>query len=337
MPTIMKTTYILDDGSGAVLGEESSSGISEVLFPDANFSDHVMTITKKFDGQKVYRWEVTAVMHPSPTETLVVLSPREQTLDEEYLLKTLNSRRQPQILSVLVRKGTLVEVEFGYIHSVKKANGECKSNKRYPDQGKKGEMHKRRLAIVVGADHSRVQIVPITSREPSVGGNTSFEVSAESLKRLVDYNRADKHSYAICGMIQTISPARVLPPKRLDRSHKHVKRNTSYPDKLVAEDMKKLEVALSSSVGIGDYAQVRNERNALRIEKQTTAARQEEQGRERAELERQVASLLEEQQLLKVYKSLLWDMYEGIHSKLSEQELEQYIEGEVAAYLELDN
>ncbi len=335
MPTIMKTIYILDDGSGDVLGEESSSGISEVLFPDANFCDHVMTITKKFEGRQVYRWEVTGVMHTAPTDTIVMLSPRAQTLNEEYLLKTILCRQRPQILSVLVRKGTLVEVEFGYIHSVKKASGVCKSNKRYPDQGKKGEMHKRRLAIVVGADHNRVQIVPITSRSPSEGDNSSFEVSAASLQRLVDYNRPDKHSYALCGMIQTISPARVLPPKRLDRAQKHVKRNISYPDKLVIEDMKKLEVALSSSIGIGDYGQVKSERNALRLEKQAAVARQQEQDRKRAELEQQLASLLEEQQQLKIYKSLLWDMYGGIHANLSEQELAQFIEGEVAAHQEL--
>ncbi|WP_421315990.1 hypothetical protein [Aeromonas veronii] len=95
----MKTTYMLDDGLGTVLGEESSSGISEVLYPDADFSDHVMTITKKFDKSAIYRWEVTGVIHASLTDTIVMLCPREQTQDEEYLLKTLNKGAVPRILS----------------------------------------------------------------------------------------------------------------------------------------------------------------------------------------------------------------------------------------------
>lgn len=331
MPTIMKTTYMLDDGSGAVLGEESSSGVSEVLYPDANFSDHAMTITKKFDGQREYRWEVTGVVHTSFTDAIVMLRPRVQTLDEEYLLKTIISGRA-RLMSVSVRKGTLVEVEFGYIHSVRKATGEHRSNKRYPDQAKKGEMHKRRLAVVIKANRDRVQVVPITSRVPSSPDPTSFEVSAESLQRLVDYNDPAKHSYVLCGMLQTISPARILPPKSIDHARKHVKRNVSYPSQLTPDDMKKLEVALSSAVGIGDYTQVRKERNTLRLEKQAGLLRQQEQEREKEKLEQQLRLLLAERDKLNIYKELLWDMYRGCHRELNGEELDQYIENEVIAF-----
>lgn len=241
------------------------------------------------------------------------------------------------MLSVKVRKGTLVEVEFGYIHSVKKENGDTKSNKRYPDQAKHGEMHKRRLAIVIKAHSGRVQVIPVTSRTPSGKDHaTSFELSQESVSRLVDYNDPSKHSFALCGMIQTVSPARILPPKSFDRHRHHVKRNSNYPHKLSTPDMKLLEAALASAVGMGDYIQTRSERNTLKARQASLDADVQNLLINKSFLEGEVHRLTSELRSYRACKGVLLAMYEQLHPARTPEELGQYLQEEVEAFMDLE-
>ncbi|WP_155858670.1 hypothetical protein [Acinetobacter sp. BMW17] len=93
------------------------------------------------------------------------------SIDEEFLTKTLkdNKARGHGGINQLLHKGKIVEVEFGHYHNVFKIakNKKLGTNKRYKSTVQNGEMHKRRLAIVVKVQpNNMVQVVPITSKEP---------------------------------------------------------------------------------------------------------------------------------------------------------------------------
>ncbi|MCR9577317.1 hypothetical protein NB501_17860 [Vibrio alginolyticus] len=260
----MRTTYLLHSTKGE-LGREESQGITEVLFPDRNYEKnrHTFTITKMFDGQAHFRWEVVSVEHPAIDEIVIGLLPRISPEPEVYLSQTYKVKRN--VISQL-RKGTLVEVDYGYIPSVKKNCGYTSSNKRYPDSRQSGEMHKRRLAIVVKATGQRVQIVPISSNEPPVGDRTCFALDRASLEKLTHYNDENKQSFAICSMIETISLTRIFPPLAKpirDQGRQAAQRSDGYPHKLSKIDMLALEKSLSTTVGMGDYRELKEKNSEL--------------------------------------------------------------------------
>lgn len=253
----MKTSYFVmaGDGKPSLLGAEENTGIEQVLFPDVVYNQHPITITKFFKNQPCHRWKVETVTHPSNEDIYIFLSERSDNSSIEFLQQTLKSDRS--VLSKL-SKGTFVEVEFGYLPSVKKSCGSTRSNKRYPDQIQNGEMHKRRLAVVIRADATTLQVIPVTSQQKAESDRSSFTISADSLKDLADYSDSSIQSTAICGMIQTVSHRRVFPP--LARSIKARKpiRHKHYPNRLTRSDLQLLNMSLSSSVGLSDYQELVN-------------------------------------------------------------------------------
>lgn len=275
-------------GAPLLLGTEESSNITQVLCPIGSI-DHKVTITKFFQDQEVHRWLITKIEHPSISVIDIFLTSRTPTKKEVFLTKTRKSH--PNVIKK-IQKGTLVEVEFGYVQQVKRSDGKLRTNKRYPDMLHKGEMHKRRLAIVVGVKGSLVRVVPISSEEnQNLRDNSIFEVSHNSLEQLVNYNDPDKLSYAICNSMQTIAMSRILPPLSKQEGKPYPYRNSRYPHKLVVDDLKNLEAALSSSIGCGDYQTVKEERNNLKVEMYDKQARLDE-------LESKVSELTEENKRL---------------------------------------
>ncbi|WP_127924225.1 MULTISPECIES: hypothetical protein [unclassified Pseudoalteromonas] len=183
----MRITYFLD-GTTTQLGSEGSEGITEVLYPDSNYNSHEITITKMFEGYPHHRWQVITVDHPSESEISISLKPRITKATEVYLSQT--HKHKKSVISNL-QKGTLVEIDYGYIPSIKKSSGVLRSNKRYPDARQNGEMHKRRLAVVVNASGKRIQVVPISSNEPPIGDRSCFSLDKGSIEKLVHYNSKD--------------------------------------------------------------------------------------------------------------------------------------------------
>lgn len=262
MPSTLKITYLDSTNNRAVLGFEEAFSISELPYPAAERCQHVMTITKIFDGQDCHRWKVCSVHHPNPTDIEILLEPRKGAKYEVFLYKTIKNQRF-NIQSSL-RKGTLIEVDFGFIYSVKKASGLFGTCKRYVDQPSKGEMHKRRLAIVVKASRERVQVVPITSQTPlQADSHTSFALDNATLAPLINYNNPIKNSYAIAGMIQSVSPTRVLPPRTLDRRG-FAERDTRYRYRLSTPELQEFERCLANAVGLSDLLHLKEN---LRLEK----------------------------------------------------------------------
>lgn len=334
MAVKLKVVYV-EDGTRASLGSEEHEGITELLYPGADENGHVISITKKFEGQPYYRWKVCGVLHSSPTQLEVVLSPRVEALKEEFLGQSLDDPRFN--IAHSLSRGTLVEVDFGYIPSVKKSSGKIDSCKCYVDMPSKGEMHKRRLAVVIKANKSRVQVLPITSKTPSAAEqSSSFQLSSDTLKNLANYNDPAKSSYVIGLMIQTVSPTRILPPQVHTRGPgSHVKRDLRYPNKLSAGERQSLEKCLANAVGLGTLLQARDERNGFREsligEQQVVETLRAENQSLRAELD----NLREVEHLFQAHRALLEEQYDGLYAHRPDEERLQLLDGDVQAWLSL--
>lgn len=196
-----------------LLGTETASDGMQLMIPNWSTAGPKVTITKFFKGHPSHRWLVTKV-DPNPnagTNTPiweVDLEPWTDCVGEEFLAQTRKWRR-----NLHLRSGTLVEVDFGHIQLVTKVP-KPRSNKRYPDTVQDPEMHKRRLCIVLFHDKNRVQVVPLSSKEPEDSRGVGFELPVGELNKLQSYNDP---CYVLPDMIQTVSARRILPPKQCDR------------------------------------------------------------------------------------------------------------------------
>lgn len=112
-------------------------------------------------------------------------------------------------------------------------------------------MHKRRPAVVVKVDSRGVTVVPITSKEPDAHeyNRAIFELETDSISDIKELDTG-KRSFAVCEMIQTVSPTRILPPdsrdsKGRDRTYR---RDQTFSRKLSNNDMKALDQGLLAAV-----------------------------------------------------------------------------------------
>lgn len=195
----------------SLLGRERFEDIEEALLPYPSTDEAPRFFSKKFVGRQEYRWKVISVnSKKEDTVSLftVVLEPKIQVEKEACLLNIVKKRAKS--LKAVLPRGSFVEVEYGHPMSVGKATGTIHTNKRYPETLQRGSMHKRRLAIVLDTKfHGKgvVQVVPITSKKP-MGDKSAIDVTLW-ISDLADYPKA---SWAICSMVESVSPSRIFAP-----------------------------------------------------------------------------------------------------------------------------
>lgn len=252
-----------DEATGTAVrvlrGSESHHQIEEVLLPSVSTLTNPVFMTKKFGGVSVCRWRVANVTVDTanqPTKYVVELSRPEQVPKEFYLRTILQSKKLQ--VNRLLHKNHIVEIEYG--HSMEAGNGlgQRVDSRRYVDTVQKGSMPKRRLAIVnqiiTGVSEELVQVIPISSKAPrGVGIDRTVDVTS-CLADLVDYRR---QSWAICDMLETVSPNRILAPlrrvkKKETKENKRdiivESRDTNFPTVVPAAIRKELNDALLCSV-----------------------------------------------------------------------------------------
>ncbi len=246
----------------APLGSETLNDIEETLLPSD--PTHKVFFIKKFSNRQGYRWFVVSVALSSaagvtPAVYSVVLSKVIHPVPEEYLRQTL--KKSPGSVNRRLWQGVLVEVDYGFVQSVGKTNGEIRTNKRYSDTLQHGEMHKRRLAVVIKTSGNLVQIAPITSDPKSASDKTCFELTRKTLDDLTFYGASGKRSWVLCNMLETVSTSRILPPATnytaRGRSAVRSGRNTNYTQRLSADEMKLLRASLLNVIGVSDYIQMK--------------------------------------------------------------------------------
>ncbi|ELV7529435.1 type II toxin-antitoxin system PemK/MazF family toxin [Edwardsiella ictaluri] len=328
MPDNMTVRYLLE-GNDTLLGTEAYQSITEITLPLPDDGGHKITLTRFFSGQTSHRWLVERVQH-SDEQVDLFLTPRTECADEIFLAKTYSAKRT---VAARITKGTLVEVEYGFIQSTKRLTGKISSIKRYPDLVQNGEMHKRRLAIVVNSRLPTLQVIPVTSVHPKTGDKTIFEISEDSLSSLVHYNNPAIRSFGLGSMIQTVSLRRVLPPMTIQGGRRY--RDVSYTHRLNRDDMKALEAAITVAVGYGDYQTIRDERNQLRLEVRGLELSNAQMTEElvahqfcQSENERltQRCAVLEEKMI---------DWYRSMNGNLSLEDARDHMEQELALYFEV--
>jgi len=262
-------------GSEVLLGAESLENIDEILVP-VNFRDTPIFITRAFSGQAQRRWRVEYVLGTGPGVYCIWLTAQD-TSEDIYLSETLRRQRISNPARLLP-KGRIVIVEFGHIYQTLHFEDGLRDSTGYPCQHQAGEMHKRRPAIVVSADARGVRVVPVTSREPSASEHNLaiFELEAESTRQIREFG-AGRRSFALCEMIETVSPGRILPPMaRLPRDRTY-RRDEAYQRRLSRNDLQALDEGLLSAVGMGRLRARMNELETFRHEALQVRARLEEE------------------------------------------------------------
>jgi uncharacterized protein YifN (PemK superfamily) len=292
--------------SVSLLGKETYSSISEALMPGSG--DYKVFCIKKFTGVANYRWYVESVEQLTapgvvPVEFTVTLSTIFGTVGEEYLQQTLTKTRSS--LNRVVQPGTVVEVDYGFIQTVGREDGVLRTNKRYCDTLQKGEMHKRRLAIVVKANRGVCQVVPVTSNDPGSSDKTSFQLSRATLDLLPAWGSSGKDSWAVCQMVESVSVNRILPPvtEYQVRGQPRRGRNTHYTLRLNEAEKALLKSSLLHSIGVTDYQQTKTRLTETRDQLQslTTVATDLEAANAR------IAALEVERNELLLYKEVARD------------------------------
>lgn len=250
------------------LGTETFEGIEEVLLPLSPSGAAPVFCTKKFKGSTDYRWEVlsvTSTMQGNESAYVVTLSSRPQVHKSEYLPHIFKNQKHKHPKQILYQYA-LVEVEYGHTSNVGKFDGSIESNKRYVDTLQYGSMPKRRLAIVnqviVRAGQTLVQVIPITSNPPPNGGGASMVEVTSCLSGLVHYM---KPSWAVCSMIETVAPSRIMAPLYQIKP-KTQGRVTSFPKKISGTPKAELKEAILHGIASSAYADATRK---LEIEEQT--------------------------------------------------------------------
>jgi len=234
-----------------VLGVELLTNIQMASVPGSS-ADRVF-VTRSFSGNAVTTWEVVRVtaLLPAPGQPTIVevsLRPHVPYPPEEYL-GALLSKNQGRA-SHHLHRGKLVEVDFGHHASfvtTAALNGKTVVN---PDQSLRGEMHKRRLAVVVNVRRSLVQVVPVTSIVPAVADRTVFELSRETLSKLHFYGGSGKRSFVLCGMVESVSVDRILAP---EVAHIQGVAVRNYRVVVSRSEFHALDAALTHGTGVAGY------------------------------------------------------------------------------------
>ncbi|MGF6727742.1 uncharacterized protein YifN (PemK superfamily) [Paraburkholderia sp. GAS41] len=212
---------VTNPATGAVehqaLGSETHTQITEVLLPFTPTPADPIFMTKKFSGRDEYRWEVLGIGqdYTQPQRTYVVTLLRREPVKKNYYLSAILAAKKATPKKVIFRNA-IVEVEYGHAMNIGDEAGGVESNKRYVDTVQRGSMPKRRLAIVNQVlerkEQDLIQVIPISSRKPVDNESSLRMVDVTAcLSNLIHYQ---KPSWAICEMMETVAPSRIMAPMR---------------------------------------------------------------------------------------------------------------------------
>jgi len=256
-----------DPATGCVhqspLGQASYDNIVELLLPDKDRYEHLY-LNIQFIGNQTRRWRVESVfITPSSTNSPRLCDIKLKKHNgpvETYLNTTLLGGEK---IASLLQFGTMVEVDYGFIPAIAKHNSNSLVSNTNTDALLSGELHKRRLALVVRASKEIVQVVPVTSDAPDAGDKTCFEIAPDSLKNLSRYSTSGERSWALCGMVDSVSPSRILPPETF-RPKGGTGRLFSYPERLPKQERVFMRGSLAHLAGITNFEELRDAHKELK-------------------------------------------------------------------------
>ncbi|EPL6454483.1 type II toxin-antitoxin system PemK/MazF family toxin [Providencia rettgeri] len=319
----------LNPSNEYLLGSEYTKNIDEILVP-LNEKHSPFFITKAFTGQVCKRWKVEFVLGISKNVWGIWLT--EKNVQQDIYLSQTMQKRKIRHAGGIVKKGTIVIVEYGHIYLTLNFRAGLSDSSLYPCQHQSGEMHKRRPAIVVRADKRGVTVIPITSQTPSsdLHNKAIFQLELDSIRYISEFE-SDKTSYALCEMLQTVSPSRILPPNAKDLKSKALqfRRDESYKRKLSKNDFYALEAGLLTAIGFGS---LREKKISLMAELNTVNTEIKEQKNQNGTLQKELTELkakLEDMQKRD-------DIFKQLYLPFAKEKSMVGIESEIAEYMQLD-
>ena len=233
-----------------ILGTERIENIEEVLIP-LNDKNSPIFITKVFSGETCKRWRVAFVLGITASHWGIWLIRKDVSRDI-YLSKIMAEKHICHPGSLL-RKGSLVIAEFGHIYKTLNFQSGLSHSDLYPCYHQEGEMHKRRPAIVVKVERRGITVVPVTSKAPEAYkfNRALFQLEQSSVANIKELDTG-KRSFAVCDMIQTISPNRILPPESRDYKGRDraYRRDITFSRRLSRNDERALDRGLLAAVGM---------------------------------------------------------------------------------------
>ncbi|EOG8149845.1 type II toxin-antitoxin system PemK/MazF family toxin [Citrobacter cronae] len=305
-----------------ILGTEHIDNIEEILVP-LNDKNTPIFITKAFSGEVCKRWRVRFFLGIAPDHWGVWLT--EKDVSKDIYLSEILTKRRISNSAGFVKKGAIVIVEFGHIYQTLNFQTGLTKSAMYPCNHQEGEMHKRRPAVVVKVDRRGVTVVPVTSKEPDAHeyNRAIFELETESIQYIKELDTG-KRSFAVCEMIQTVSPTRILPPESRDHKGRDrtYRRDESFGRRLSRNDMKALEQGLLAAVGMYSLQEKLNR----------TFRNDQMQLAELEALRPEVETIREELVELRDKYRILSDLYQASSGHATREDVEQ----EVIEYIGLD-
>jgi len=285
MEIIFKT---IEEDEEVTLGKVIHDSFVEILLPSFQPSGPKIVLRHIFQSRQGQEcWTVNAI-ESNRNQVVVQVTPETNT---QSLLDFAESQDLKN-LSRIVRPYNIVEVDFGFYSNLYNSDGEERLNTSVSDKILPGEMHKRRPCIVLGVQGKCLQVIPLSTKEPKSNLSMCIEISESSFNGLASRYQ-EKRSYALLGMIQSVSAYRVFPPRnaRLIYEHRY------FRFKLTSLDKLKIKEALATQYNKDVISSLENQKRALE-------SLQDERKRlldSKVELENRTNKLNKECELLKSY------------------------------------
>lgn len=269
----MKFSYILlilmvvmhlefKDTNGNTLGDVSHTGFLDVLIPAYRDSGYSFYLKHSFSSASgVKEWRIADMVFASNRVTITLEPSDSHTSLKAFTLK------QNKKISDFIKPYQIAEVDFGHFYDSFDNAGNISSNLENCGTLLPGELHKRRPCIVYVVEKDSVQVIPLSASEQEmlVDSEHVVPISPDSFKNMAS-RYAEKPSFALIGMVQTVSAFRVFPPRNTVNRHEH--KYVNY--EITASDREALRLALARRYSKGlaaDYSALNQRFEKLAVEK----------------------------------------------------------------------
>lgn len=200
----MKITF--EDNQNQYLGSMTHHQLDKILVPKFDATRHITYLKRHFSSNTTTdTWKIVSrKLIPQSNEIKFQLQPTVSLTSLPSFIYQQNKNPYHYL-----QEFKIVEVEFGFHMDMFDQQMNIFENNCFTDQIIVGEMHKKRPCIIINKYHQTIQVIPITTVAPNFKDPTVIKLELDQIQGLPD--KFKKDSYALLGMIQTVSNNRVYP------------------------------------------------------------------------------------------------------------------------------
>lgn len=248
----------------STLGSIQHTDVMETLVPAYKEDSHDIFLKHLFSAKPdIDNWQIKK-MDVEGQDVTIFLSEAESPSSVVHFAKS-----QYKPLNFYLVPYGIVEVDFGYHSDLFDIKGGRVRNTKNVASLLPGEMHKRRPCIILGVKDTSVQVIPLSTSTQAQNGNSSGSIclDSQSFENMAP-RYTEKESFALLGMVQTVSAHRVFSPRNTNLKYEH----KYHRYKLCATDREKIKTALAEQYNQNIITQMSNlSRQKINLEKEKTA------------------------------------------------------------------